>query len=99
MKILYTSLLAATFAASVMAGAPSAPATNAVQFANKQEASIPLYVFLKERAPGDMTSAIKWNFTKFLVSRDGGNITRHASAVTPESLEKPIEALLGEERP
>ena len=65
---------------------------------NGKEAD-PLYVFLKERAPGDMTSAIKWNFTKFLVSRDGGNITRHASAVTPESLEKPIEALLGEERP
>ena len=65
---------------------------------NGKEAD-PLYVFLKERAPGDMTSAIKWNFTKFLVSRDGSNITRHASAVTPESLEKPIEALLGEERP
>ena len=65
---------------------------------NGKEAD-PLYVFLKERASGDMTSAIKWNFTKFLVSRDGSNITRHASAVTPESLEKPIEALLGEERP
>lgn len=65
---------------------------------NGKEAD-PLYVFLKERAPGDMTSAIKWNFTKFLVSRDGGNITRHASAVTPESLEKPIEALLGEALP
>ena len=65
---------------------------------NGKEAD-PLYVFLKERASGDMTSAIKWNFTKFLVSRDASNITRHASAVTPESLEKPIEALLGEERP
>ena len=65
---------------------------------NGKEAD-PLYVFLKERASGDMTSAIKWNFTKFLVSRDGSNITRHASAVTPESLEKPIEALLGEALP
>jgi glutathione peroxidase len=62
---------------------------------NGKEAD-PLYVFLRESAPGDVTSAIKWNFTKFLVSRDGLKITRHASADTPESLEKPIEALLGE---
>lgn len=62
---------------------------------NGKEAD-PLYVFLKERAPGDVTSAIKWNFTKFLVSRDGLKITRHASADTPEALEKPIEALIGE---
>ena len=62
---------------------------------NGKEAD-PLYVFLKERAPGDVTSAVKWNFTKFLVSRDGLKITRHASADTPEALEKPIEALLGE---
>lgn len=62
---------------------------------NGKEAD-PLYVFLKERALGDVGSAIKWNFTKFLVSRDGRAITRYASATTPEELAKPIETLLGD---
>ena len=54
----------------------------------------PLYVFLKEQAPGSVTNAIKWNFTKFLVSRDGTSIKRFASADKPIDLEKDIEALL-----
>ena len=41
----------------------------------------PLYAFLKEKAPGILgTTGIKWNFTKFLVSKDGQSITRLASA-------------------
>jgi len=55
----------------------------------------PLYQELKKRAPGILgTEAIKWNFTKFLVARNASVITRFASATTPESLEKEIEALL-----
>jgi len=47
----------------------------------------PLFVFLKHQAAGILgTEAIKWNFTKFLVSRDGETITRYASATTPEEL-------------
>lgn len=41
----------------------------------------PLYAFLKEQAPGILgTTGIKWNFTKFLVSKDGQSVTRLASA-------------------
>jgi len=41
----------------------------------------PLYTFLKEQAPGILgTEGIKWNFTKFIVSKDGQSITRLASA-------------------
>jgi glutathione peroxidase len=47
----------------------------------------PLFVFLKHKAAGILgTEAIKWNFTKFLVSRDGNAIKRYASATTPEEL-------------
>jgi len=55
----------------------------------------PLYQFLKEKAPGTLGNRIKWNFTKFLVSRDGTTITRYASQVEPDDLRKPIEAALG----
>jgi glutathione peroxidase len=55
----------------------------------------PLYQYLKKAAPGLLGSeAIKWNFTKFLVNRQGEVIERYASATAPESLAKDIEALL-----
>ena len=55
----------------------------------------PLFVFLKEEAPGIMgTKAIKWNFTKFLVDRKGKVLKRFASNVTPEEIAPEIEALL-----
>ena len=55
----------------------------------------PLYVFLKSAAPGKLGKGIKWNFTKFLISRDGQTITRFAPTTTPEALEPEIEKLLG----
>ena len=39
-------------------------------------------------------SAIKWNFTKFLVDREGNVVDRFGSVETPEKLEKSIKALL-----
>ncbi len=54
----------------------------------------PVYQFLKEKAPGTLGKSIKWNFTKFLINRDGSEITRFASQVEPEDLRKPIEAAL-----
>ena len=55
----------------------------------------PLYQHLKKSAPGVLGSeSIKWNFTKFLVSRDGKAIKRYAPAATPESMITDIEALL-----
>ncbi len=55
----------------------------------------PLFEDLKTAAPGLLGSkAIKWNFTKFLVSRDGASVTRYAPTTKPEELTKDIEALL-----
>ena len=55
----------------------------------------PLYAFLKERAPGILgTTGIKWNFTKFLVSRDGQSITRLASADGAGKMAQGVKKLL-----
>jgi glutathione peroxidase len=59
------------------------------------EKAHPLYRLLKREAPGLLGSeAVKWNFTKFLVDRDGKVVRRYAPTDTPQSLEKDIEALL-----
>lgn len=55
----------------------------------------PLYKHLKEEAPGLLGSkGIKWNFTKFLINKDGQVIKRFAPTDKPEALEKHIEKLL-----
>jgi glutathione peroxidase len=55
----------------------------------------PLFEWLKGEAPGLLGSkGIKWNFTKFLVGRDGQVIKRYAPQDTPEKLAKGIEAAL-----
>lgn len=57
--------------------------------------AIPLYQRLKKEAPGLLgTEAIKWNFTKFLVDRDGKVVRRFAPNDSPASLEQHIEKLL-----
>jgi glutathione peroxidase len=59
------------------------------------ENATPLYKWLSEEAPGLLGSkAIKWNFTKFLVGKDGQVIKRYAPQDTPQSLVKDIEAAL-----
>jgi len=56
----------------------------------------PLYQWLKTEAPGLLGSkAIKWNFTKFLVGRDGRVIRRYAPQDAPAKLADDIEAVLG----
>ncbi len=55
----------------------------------------PLWKWLTAEAPGLLGStAVKWNFTKFLVGRDGKVIKRYAPTDTPQSLRKDIEAAL-----
>ena len=55
----------------------------------------PLFKSLKVAAPGLLGSqTIKWNFTKFLVDRDGRVVKRYGSMETPASIAKDIEALL-----
>lgn len=55
----------------------------------------PLYNYLKTEAPGLMGSkSIKWNFTKFLVGKDGKVIKRYASQTKPEKIKADIQAAL-----
>ena len=55
----------------------------------------PLWQWLKAQAPGLLgTQAVKWNFTKFLVGKDGKVIKRYAPNDTPESLRSDIDAAL-----
>jgi glutathione peroxidase len=55
----------------------------------------PLFEYLKEQAPGVLGSkAIKWNFTKFLVDRNGKVVSRYAPATKPADIEADIAALL-----
>ena len=54
----------------------------------------PIYQYLKSAAKGTFGSAIKWNFTKFLISRDGKTVKRYAPTVTPEKMEKDIQEML-----
>ena len=55
----------------------------------------PLYKYLKDQQSGFLwTESIKWNFTKFLVDRDGNVVNRYGSSTKPESIKEDIEALL-----
>ena len=55
----------------------------------------PLYRFLKSQRPGLMgLESIKWNFTKFLVDREGQVVTRYAPTTRPEALTAEILSLL-----
>ena len=55
----------------------------------------PLYAWLKQEAPGLMgTRSIKWNFTKFLIDRQGQVVRRYAPTDKPESIARDIEKLL-----
>lgn len=54
----------------------------------------PVFVFCKSRAGGMLGSAIKWNFTKFLVAPDGETVKRYAPKTDPADLAEDIEALL-----
>lgn len=55
----------------------------------------PLFKYLKHRAPGLLGSErVKWNFTKFLISKDGTRVTRFAPMAKPEQLVPTIEAML-----
>jgi glutathione peroxidase len=57
----------------------------------------PLYAYLKRARPGIFgTPKIKWNFTKFLIDRQGRAVARFAPAKKPETLAAKIERLLGE---
>jgi glutathione peroxidase len=60
----------------------------------------PLFKHLKAAAPGIFgTHRIKWNFTKFLISRDGERVRRYAPRIAPARLERDIEQMLEQKLP
>lgn len=54
----------------------------------------PLYKWLKDQKGGLLGKAVKWNFTKFLIDRQGNVVQRYAPTVKPEDIEKDIQKLL-----
>ncbi|WP_284246519.1 glutathione peroxidase [Thalassotalea insulae] len=59
------------------------------------DSTAPLYQYLKSEAKGILgTKNIKWNFTKFLINRNGQVVKRYGPTVKPEKLTKDIEHLL-----
>lgn len=55
----------------------------------------PVFVFLKKKLPGGLFgSKIKWNFTKFLITKEGKPLRRYAPVVSPLAIEKDIISLL-----
>ncbi|XP_047341105.1 probable phospholipid hydroperoxide glutathione peroxidase [Impatiens glandulifera] len=57
----------------------------------------PIYKFLKKSKSGFLGDGIKWNFSKFLVNKDGKVVDRYAPTTSPTSIEKDIKKLLGVE--
>lgn len=56
----------------------------------------PVFTLLKAHTKSKLGSAIKWNFTKFLISADGTRVQRYAPTIQPATLETDIKALLTE---
>ena len=54
----------------------------------------PLYQWLKSQEGGQPGDPIEWNFTKFLVGRDGRVVKRYGSAITPDAIAQDIDAAL-----
>jgi glutathione peroxidase len=57
----------------------------------------PLFKYLRKKAPGVLTNAIKWNFTKFLINGQGEVVKRYAPATTPKEMENDILNLIKQE--
>lgn len=58
------------------------------------EQAHPLFKFLKNEKGGLLTKDIKWNFTKFLIDKNGNVVERFAPTTTPESIKNKIKALI-----
>ncbi len=54
----------------------------------------PLFKYLIQYSPVRKGKSIKWNFEKFLINKDGDIVNRYVSKVTPQEIEKDIEAIL-----
>jgi glutathione peroxidase len=68
------------------------PIFSKIEVNGKNEA--PLYSYLKSSLPGFLGSNIKWNFTKFLIGKDGVPFKRYGSITSPLKIKKDIEFLI-----
>ena len=68
------------------------PRFSKIKVNGKEES--PLYTFLKSQKKGTLGASIKWNFTKFLVDRQGNVVARFAPNEKPEDFEQEVAALL-----
>ncbi|KAL9650266.1 hypothetical protein ABK040_014921 [Willaertia magna] len=57
----------------------------------------PLYKYLKKEGKGFLTDAVKWNFTKFLIDRNGNVFHRYAPTTNPSDMEEDIKKLLNQQ--
>lgn len=55
----------------------------------------PIYQYLKNEVKGVLGNDVKWNFTKFLINREGNAVKRYGSTIKPKNIEGNIRALLG----
>ncbi|MFD2924746.1 glutathione peroxidase [Halobacillus naozhouensis] len=60
----------------------------------KGEEADPLFTFLVNEQKGILSSAIKWNFTKFLINREGQVVERYAPTTDPKKIEKDLKKVL-----
>ena len=58
------------------------------------EKAHPIYKFLKSNSKGILTNDIKWNFTKFLIDKDGNVVERFSPTTKPSKIKNNIEKLL-----
>lgn len=56
--------------------------------------ALPLFTYLTKEASGTLGASIKWNFTKFLVDRDGNVVKRYAPKTNPLKMTDEIESVL-----
>ncbi len=68
------------------------PMSSKVEVNGKNEH--PLFKYLKSELKGTLTDSVKWNFTKFLIDRDGIPFKRFSSTVEPEDIAASIEEVL-----
>ena len=68
------------------------PMSSKVEVNGKNEH--PLFKYLKSELKGTLTDSVKWNFTKFLIDRDGMPFKRFSSTVEPEDISSSIDKIL-----
>lgn len=56
----------------------------------------PLWAFLKNKQGGTLIDAIKWNFTKFIVDKNGVPVERHGPSTSPQQMKKNLEKYFDE---